>query len=280
MIKMKNRRKNIFGFGIGTVFSILVVAILISPAIADSALSIDDNPEIESNYENEPNVFTHSEYTHPDYYDITVWRFRFTSYEEEVIRVSYDEAMEIKAAYEQIESNNNDLIEQAKQKNAVLRNYGVLSSDDTLENYEKEFKKFEKTQPITIPLLRKIMEKMLNDLGYNWPLMDEDMAFACLGFLIGYLHGHVMGFNFGIPGIAGIQLALGFSPSEGLGCVFGAFPCSRFTRDEPGYGIIVMIGFGVGFMTYLPFFFNLHSFPDTGRFDICVASCLGLMMPG
>jgi len=274
-------------FGAGTVVSIFIVVILISSAIAVPAFNIAGNPGIETNDENNPEIETNDEkkldvFTPPEYYDITIWKLQPASYEEEVIRVSYEEAMEIKAAYEQIESNNNDLIEQAKQKNAVLRNYGVLSSDDTFENYEKEFNKWTESQNMNqlweiVDFFLKIFKVL--DWGYGFCLVF-------FGLITGYLHGPFdeddsICIGIPIPYTAFLWHSIfGQGPAEGACMSFfiGMFStlfmglCQYIQETTAG----VLLGFlsGFGYISYLPFILNIE---NEGRFDFNVFCMTGAM---
>ena len=116
-------RKDLFKKGIVLGVILLFIGVSTTPAIGvHSANEFVENEE------------------DPEGYDITIWKIHPTRESEiEVKHVSYDVAMDIKAKYEQIENSGYNLRKQMKEKNEVLQSYGFLSSDDTLENYEKEF---------------------------------------------------------------------------------------------------------------------------------------------
>jgi hypothetical protein len=269
-------------FGAGTVVSIFIVAILISSAIAVPVFNNDNTTGIEStgietNDEKELDVFTP-----PDYYDITIWKIRPTSYEEEVKRVSYDEAMEIKAAYEQIESSNDDFLEQSKQKNAVLRNYGVLSSDDTLENYEKEFSEWKKTQNMN--QLWEIVDFFLKIFEFL-DVWGVDVCLVFFGCITGYLHGpfdedNSICIGIPIPYTALVYHSIfGQGPAEGTSISFlGMFSTlllgmCHYVEETTAEVLLGLIS-GFGYISYLPFLLNMD---NEGRFDFTVFCMCGGM---
>ena len=220
---------------------------------------------------------TIAENSHPMYYDITIWRLRLGGYEEEVKRVSYEEAMQIKAEYETIENNGGNLLNQAKQKNTVLRDHGVLSADDTLELYEEKFVECMKTQDKTLlqKLIRYVLSKYLLPSGFA--------AVAWSGFLIGYLHGPMSGMTVGIPlpatGLV-YHEATGHGPAAGVATFDLLFPFPlvwNFVEPNPKTEIDVMMVGAMGLVSYLPF---IKSWNDDGRFEVAVFTIYGHMDPG
>jgi hypothetical protein len=273
MLGVNNMNKKIVLMGLLAVFMLVSTSFVSSAGVsADANLVNDDTTGIESNYEKEPDVFTH-----PEYYDITVWKIQPTSYEEEVIRVSYDDAMEIKASYEQIESSIENPLDRVKQKNAVLRNYGVLSSDDTLENYEKEFNKWTETQNMN--KLWKIANLFFQKLK-NLDIPIGEQCAAMLGMIAGYFHGPLEGcINMGIPlpMTAFIcNYAVGQGPAEGISTMFfilPIFPVCYFL-EETTDDVEIVLALGIGYVTYLPFLFNMNA---EGRFEFVAGCTFGCM---
>ena len=217
---------------------------------------------------------------HPEYYNITIWRLHGRSYEREVKQVSYEEAMEIKEAYEQIESDTDDLTEKAEQKNAVLRRYGVLSQDDTLENYQKEFeeKTDNKNKILALKLLKQFQLKKIP--------MPQDIRISVAGLFLMTLNGPVHGINIGLPGLYTVDewpfiriawmpivhFAFGFCPAEGLTTV-ALFPF-LFEWLDPDYRVFFVVFLGMGVITYLPFILKWNR---EGEFQIGLFTVLGLI---
>jgi len=262
-------RKDLFKKSVVIGMMLLFIGVATTPAIglnlAKNNLIIDKSVDIVS-------VGTHD--THPEYYDITIWKLQPTDYEEETKRVSYDEAMEIKAAYEQIESSTDDFVEQTKQKNAVLRNYGVLSSDDTYENYEKEFSEWIKIQNKLklLTIVNLFLQKFID--------IERSTCISLMGLIVGYVHGPLVGLCFGTP-VPGtmflLQCFMGQGPAEVIATSWLVFPLPfywYYSETDASTPVVAWMFIGIGYATYLPFILNMNK---EGRFDFAMFNIMGMV---
>lgn len=70
------------------------------------------------------------ENSHPDYYNITIYRCNGFSCEKVVKTVSYDVAMEIKQRFNNIDASFDNSTEKISRKFSVLKEYNVLTGED------------------------------------------------------------------------------------------------------------------------------------------------------
>jgi hypothetical protein len=71
---------------------------------------------------------------HPEYYEVIRYNMRGFAYDKETIRVSYEDAMAIKDAFEGIDSSLDD--DKIERKNEVLRRHNLLP-EETNYQYSK-----------------------------------------------------------------------------------------------------------------------------------------------
>ncbi|MCD6468330.1 MAG: hypothetical protein J7L32_03355 [Thermoplasmata archaeon] len=78
--------------------------------------------------------------SHPDYYNITIYRCKGFGYEKIVKTIPYEVAMEIKQRFENIDTSLGSIVEKTRKKLMVLEEYNVFSKED-LKKREQYFNK-------------------------------------------------------------------------------------------------------------------------------------------